>query len=555
MFSYLWATSRRTIFFVLIAGVLSGLSGAALIAIMNKALTNRDELGQLLWQFMALCALVLSTELLSSYLTSRLSEEMICKLRIQLSQLILGASYPNLQKLGKPKLLANLTADVSTISQAFILLPDICMRITIVLGCMTYLAWLSWQMALVLSCAIVLSISSYKLVTTFAKTTLEKSREQYDCLSQDFRDLTEGIKELKLHKIRSEDFMKRSLVNNAENNRRFALSARIAYMFADKLMILIYYLMIGVILFAGPLLSLNQDVISGYVLVLLFMIGHLATLTHSVPTFVGSRIALDKIKELGELLQKHNTKTKTQDKDLSHDWLSFKSISLREVTHVFYREKEQSYFTLGPINLEFRSGELIFLIGGNGSGKSTLAMLLLGLYHPEKGEIKCNGISINDENREAYMQNFSVVFSDFYLFSELFGFDSDQVSDQVIHYLERLHLDHKVELKNRKFSTINLSQGQRKRLALLMAYLEDRPFYVFDEWAADQDPEFKEIFYKELLPELKAKGKTVLAITHDDRYFHLADRCIKLEDGQIKAFEYQNAKTQLIPLTEIEVEL
>ena len=114
MFRYLWETSQITVIFVSIAGVMSGLSGAALIAIMNKALSHRDELEQLLWPFMALCALVLSTEILSSYMTSRLSEEMIYKLRIQLSQLILGASYPNLQKLGKSKLLANLTADVTT---------------------------------------------------------------------------------------------------------------------------------------------------------------------------------------------------------------------------------------------------------------------------------------------------------------------------------------------------------------------------------------------------------------------------------------------------------
>ena len=408
-------------------------------------------------------------------------------------------------------------------------------------------------MALILGGAIILGISSYKLVANLANSTLAKSREEYDHLSQDFRDLTEGIKELKLHKTRGEDFMERSLVNNAENNRRLALSARIAYMFADKLLLLLYYLIIAVILFAAPLQSLNQEIISGYVLVLLFMIGHLASLTHSVPTFAGTGIALDKIKALGELLQKRSAKT--QDADLAHDWSSFNSISLHNVTHVFYREKEQSHFTLGPLNLEFKPGELVFLIGGNGSGKSTLAMLLLGLYHPEKGKIKFNGISVNDENREAYMQNFSVVFSDFYLFGELFGFDSDQVTDQVIHYLERLHLDHKVTLQNRKFSTVNLSQGQRKRLALLIAYLEDRPFYVFDEWAADQDPEFKEIFYKELLPELKAKGKTVLAITHDDRYFHLADRCIKLEEGQIKAIEYQNGGIQKSQPTEIAVEI
>jgi putative ATP-binding cassette transporter len=475
---------------------------------------------------------VLATETLSHYLTSRLTEKTICRLRIQLSQLILGSPYPVLQKLGKSKLLANLTTDISTISQAFMLFPNICVSFAMVLGCMAYLAWLSWQMALILAGAIILGVGSYKLVSNLANSSLAKSREVYDNLSQDFRDLTEGIKELQLHKTRSEDFMERSLVNNAEANRRLTLSAQVSYIFADKLLFLLYYSMIGALLFAAPLQTLNQEALSGYVLVLLFMVGHLGALTRSVPTFVGTGIALKKIKALGDLL--HTRTTKTPPTDLSDEWRSFESISLNNVTHVFYREKEQSHFTLGPLNLEFSPGELVFLIGGNGCGKSTLAMLLLGLYHPEKGEIKFNGITINDENRDLYMQNFSVVFSDFYLFSELFGIDSEQISDQVIHYLERLHLAHKVTFQNRQFSTINLSQGQRKRLALLIAYLDDRPFYVFDEWAADQDPEFKDIFYEELLPELKAKGKTVLAITHDDRYFHLADRCIKLEEGQIK---------------------
>jgi putative ATP-binding cassette transporter len=83
------------------------------------------------------------------------------------------------------------------------------------------------------------------------------------------------------------------------------------------------------------------------------------------------------------------------------------------------------------------------------------------------------------------------------------------------------------------FSTLALSQGQRKRLALLTAYLEDRPIYLFDEWAADQDPQFKEIFYHHLLPELRARNKTVLVITHDDRYYDVADRLIKLDYGKL----------------------
>jgi putative ATP-binding cassette transporter len=95
-----------------------------------------------------------------------------------------------------------------------------------------------------------------------------------------------------------------------------------------------------------------------------------------------------------------------------------------------------------------------------------------------------------------------------------------------------------VQVKDGSFSSIALSQGQRKRLALLTAYLEDRSIYVFDEWASDQDPMFKQIFYTQLVPELKQRGKTILVISHDDHYFHLADRIVKLDSGKLEYDQY-----------------
>jgi putative ATP-binding cassette transporter len=174
-------------------------------------------------------------------------------------------------------------------------------------------------------------------------------------------------------------------------------------------------------------------------------------------------------------------------------------------------------------------------VGGNGSGKTTLAKLLTGLYAPDGGDIRFDGQLITDQNREWYSQHFSVVFSDFFLFDSLLGLKR-QVSNldaTARDYLVQLQLDHKVQVKDGNLSTTSLSQGQRKRLALLTAYLEDRPIYIFDEWAADQDPMFKEVFYDRLLPELRAKGKTVIVISHDDRYYHVADRIIKLDYGQL----------------------
>jgi putative ATP-binding cassette transporter len=173
------------------------------------------------------------------------------------------------------------------------------------------------------------------------------------------------------------------------------------------------------------------------------------------------------------------------------------------------------------------------VIGGNGSGKSSLAKLLVGLYEPTAGEIRFAGEAVTRREVDRYRQNFAVVFSDFYLFDDLFGVGGLDQADLSRRYLERLHLTHKVEVRDGRFSTTALSQGQRKRLALLTAYLEDRPLYLFDEWAADQDPYFKAIFYKDLLPQLRARGKTVIVISHDDSYYGLADRIIKLAEGRV----------------------
>jgi len=210
------------------------------------------------------------------------------------------------------------------------------------------------------------------------------------------------------------------------------------------------------------------------------------------------------------------------------------TLELSGIQHAYRRENEEAEFSLGPIDLSIRSGELVFITGGNGSGKTTLAKLLVGLYIPQQGEIRLDGQPITDERRDDYRQLFSVVFSDFYLFENLLGLSDFNIDTRAQDYLVKLELDRSVEIKDRTLSTLDLSQGQRKRLALLTAYLEDRPIYLFDEWAADQDPQFKEIFYFELLGRLKAAGKTAIVISHDDRYYHVADRVIKLNYGLIE---------------------
>ncbi|WP_067697499.1 ATP-binding cassette domain-containing protein [Nocardia jejuensis] len=199
-------------------------------------------------------------------------------------------------------------------------------------------------------------------------------------------------------------------------------------------------------------------------------------------------------------------------------------------------------FQLGPIDLTFEPGQITFVVGGNGSGKSTLAKLITGLYVPRTGTLKLNDEPIDHENIEWFRQNSSAIFTDFHLFEDYLGFEPG-IDVEVRRYLEELQIAHKVTVQDGRLSTINLSQGQRKRLALLTALLEDRQIYLFDEWAADQEPKFREVFYREILADLKRRGKTVIVITHDDRYFHLADQLVKLDFGRVAEAEAVAAPT------------
>lgn len=534
MLVFLCRSSWLTIVGVLLTGIISGLSSAALVAVINSTLSNTLDARLLPWLFGGLSVAVLFSGFLSHYLLNRLSAKIVCDLRIQISRLILAAPYPYLQKLGKSALLANLTEDITAIANASQLLPIVCINFAVVAGSMAYLSWLSWHLALVLAGVIVFGVLSSSLFREWPKKAVLKAREEYDVLSSDFRALTEGVRELKLHKQRSDAFMAQSLAASAEAYRRYSFRGAVSYLLVNQWAQLLYFLVIAVILYVFPVWQvIDQKVIGGYTLVFLFMMSPLTILTNSLPVFSRANVSLQKVRQLGDQLNSRIVPADTADKPES--CAGFAGLSLQGVTHSFHREKENRNFTLGPVDLDFKSGELVFLIGGNGSGKTTLAMLLIGLYMPEQGIIRWNGEVVDNANRDEYLQNFSVIFSDFYLFDELYGVDNENIL--IADYLQRLHLHHKVQVENGRFSSVNLSQGQRKRLALLVAYLEDRPFYVFDEWAADQDPEFKHLFYTELLPALKKRGKTVLIISHDDRYFYLADRCIKLEEGRIIAIE------------------
>jgi putative ATP-binding cassette transporter len=294
----------------------------------------------------------------------------------------------------------------------------------------------------------------------------------------------------------------------------------------------LFYLLIGFLLFLVPAWSnLGTPTLAAFALTLLFLVRPITDMMNAIPNLRQAEISLRKIQQLEQALGVPDAAPATPDPFAAGGAVSLR---LDGVCHHYPAPTGEGSFMLGPIDLDIRQGEILYIVGGNGSGKTTLAMLLLGFYEPEGGAIRLNGVALDAANLEHYRRYFSAVFADFHLFEQLLETDEETLGARANHYVQRLAMGHKVRVANGKFSTIDLSSGQRKRLALVSAYLEDRAVYVFDEWAADQDPAFKAIFYTELLPELKAAGKTVIIITHDDAYFSHADRIVKLADGQLQ---------------------
>jgi putative pyoverdin transport system ATP-binding/permease protein len=535
LFRLLLSTSWLSVTFAVIAGLLGGICSAGLIALINFAIAYpQSSTLTLLLGFLGLCLLLLGTMTYSLVALGRLVHGVTFRLRIQLIQRILACPLRHLEELGAPKLLAALTDDVEAISMASFLIANLCVAIAMLMACLLYLSWLSWQLSGIILIYMSIAVWGYNTLLKRGRSYFRKARNGQDQLFGHFRTVIEGTKELKLHANRRADFLSQDLEVTADSVQKDNVTATDIFAFTGSLGLVLLFLPIGIAVIVAPLWgNLPTSVLSGAALTLIFSLTPLRIILNSIPELVKASVALEKINSLGLSLSAQMAETETISTPLSSksEGLSFELI---DVTHTYKHERDSSFFTLGPIDLAFNPGELVFIIGGNGSGKSTLVKLITGLYAPEDGSIRMNGCTITHENRERYRQNFSAVFSDFYLFDRLLGLDRSDLDPQTQDYLVRLQLDHKVQVQDGVLSTTALSQGQRKRLALLTAYLEDRPIYVFDEWASDQDPVFKEIFYSQLLPELRNRGKTVLVISHDDRYFDCADRIVKLDYGKVE---------------------
>lgn len=530
---YLYRQSRTLLLVATLAGFVCGVGGALLAVLISDGMQGRSAGAWAATVFFVLCLIILISKTASEMALIRLTQHAIYQLRIRLSHQLLATPQRRLQELGQHGLTTILTRDVDLFAVAFEYLPIAFNNGVVIMGCMIYLAWVSWPIFLLITVLIGVGMYGFHMAEREPIRQLGEARHQMDLLYGHLYHLTDGSRELQLNAARGRHFVDQVLRPDAQELCRLNMSSLGQYMLVTNIGSMTFYVVMGLMLFVVPMIWPQTSlVLISVTLILLYLIKPIFELLNALPRIRNAAISLERIQYIAKELEDDASAPAESDPVFSQDGV--RVLELHNVVHRYPGDQEDQTFCLGPVNFRVKQGETVFVIGGNGGGKTTLAMLLLGLYPPDSGKILLNGKEVSADNAHAYRQQFSAIFADFHLFEQLLLADDGQLGKRAQHYLQRLGIGHKVSLQeDGRFSTVKLSQGQRKRLALVSAYLEDRPFYLFDEWAADQDPRSKHVFYTELLPELKARGKAVIVITHDDAYFSCADRIVKLNDGEL----------------------
>jgi putative ATP-binding cassette transporter len=524
-----WQRYRWPFLLVMCLSMFSAAVGIGVIAFINSKLIDTQGYHlSALPQFLGLLLLLMVVTLGAQVALTRLGHYFVYRLRSELVRQILDTSVMRLELNGSAALLTTLSSDMRTITLAFVRLPELLQGVVLTLGCSAYLAWLSVNMLLVTALWVVLTIAVSALLVARVYRYLALVRESEEKLYHHYQTVIEGRRELRLNRQRARQIYQQAYQPDARDYRQAIIYADSFHLSAVNWSNIMMLGAIGIVFFmANSLHWATNNVAATFSLTLLFLRTPLLQAVGAFPTLLSAQVAFNN-------LRRAQLAAYQPQFPVISPLVDWQTLGLRRVMFNYPGDAQRRGFRVGPIDLCLRRGECVFLIGANGSGKSTLAMLLSGLYTPAQGELLLNGSPLAAEALPRWQQLFSAIFSDFYLFDQLIDAQGDAPDTALVsQWLNRLQMQEKLTLDGNRVTHRELSQGQRKRLAMLLALAEQRDVLLLDEWAADQDPLFRRIFYQQLLPQLKAMGKTILAISHDDHYFACADRLLEMRDGQL----------------------
>jgi len=513
---------------------LAGISNSAILTAINAGAQTAGDRSDL-WAvtlFLIALFIFIKTQL---YVTATITAEIeaiIHRLRVRIMDLVRHSELLVLEKIGRARIVTAITSDTAVLTQASTMLSFSIQAPVLIFFVGIYVAYLSlaaFAMSVIVigMAGIIFHFRSRRLAVDKAKAA-EEERRLFDRVA----DFLDGFKEVRLNSERSND-----LFDDAFNASRTAANIKIRAQtetFRDILASQSYmYILLGAVIFVAPRFSESLGGANSMkvAVALLYIVGAFFGFVQSIPILLNANAAADRVDQLEADLHATVSAKEGEIKVSKR----FDKIEMRNIVFRYVHKFSDVPFQIGPIDFSLRSGELVFITGGNGSGKSTFLKVFAGLYAPDSGEIILDGKRIDDTRRDAYCALMSAIFVDYHLFQRLYGIPEPEPAE-TDRLLTEFQLEDKTGISHGEFRTLDLSSGQRKRLALIVGLLEKRPILLLDEWTADQDPEFRRKFYHELLPELLRAGTTIVAITHDDRYLdelHLPARRIRMDEGRI----------------------
>jgi putative pyoverdin transport system ATP-binding/permease protein len=526
---------KRMIPKLLLVSILSGFANMVMIILITSSLDSEVKWGYLVFYYLLALSAYLAGRRFVQISLVRFTMGIIYELRLDLTDRIFFTSYQKFEKIDRGFIYTVMNDDVTTIGESTNMFVVVATSIFTAIGALLFMASLAFWAA-VLTFSLILTLTSfYYVVSRINGKYFEDARNARNVFMRLLNGMIDGFKEICISANKKKGY-KEDIAISANEYKVKTSAASIGFINASIVGEGVLIVVMGAVAFAFPKLFpfIKVYTLVSFLIVLLYLIGPVNTILNSIPTLMQLRIAINRINTFKsgvavdpEVLVKAIVPVVGRIESLKVEGISFE-----------YRDEDRPHpFSLGPIDLEIGRGEILFIVGGNGSGKSTLAKLLTGLYTPDGGRFLINGGEVSSAELG---EHFSAVFSPMYIFKKLYNVRTAEKSGEIQKYLKMLDLDGKVSIRDNAFSTIELSQGQRKRLALLQCYLEDAPIYLFDEWAADQDPTYRQFFYRKLLPEMKAAGKIVIAITHDEHYFNVADRIYVMDDGKLDIYSSTN---------------
>lgn len=536
LLAFLGGESPKQFRQLIILSIAVGIVNTAVVGLINMASSQASQGNSTVFIFFAFAVLLY----LFYYVTNKsnsenikTTQEMIYRFKLKILKDVFSTDLMKIDLVGRNYIAEVMVRDSQLVSQSLVVVVTTFQSIATLVFLTLYLSTVSVIASLIILVSLFIIFTvSFSEIGKVTKKYNEVSSEESQVNSL-YMDFLYGFKEVKMNSARAYDLTDELMRDSRViNDKKSQLTIAITNFF-NTLQIFLY-VVVGIMVFVVPVFSESFIAnVTTAATTALFLAASLTGIISGIPGLSQADVAAKSLRDLAFKLESTVTPS---GKPIEASNLQIQSIKLEDVEYKHVQSSQSYSFTLGPISYKFDQGKIYFIKGQNGSGKTTLMRVLLGLYQPTAGRIVVNDDHSIDTDSTSYRDCFSVVFNDFHLFRKLYGItiSSDDEIDELINLFQ---MQGKLFVKDSCFSSLQFSTGQRKRIALITALLEKRNIIVLDEWAADQDPLFRRKFYEVVIPMIKTSGKTVIAISHDDHYFHVADHVINLDSGRITSID------------------